>query len=288
MFKKSNILVLGITGLLGNQMYRWFKNAGYTVRGTTRMKFEEICSFDFFDKDKVYESVDLFNINNIYNIIKENSPCVVINCVGITSHITSSISDKIYINSLIPHKLADICKKNGSIFVQISTDCVFSGNCGNYREYDFADASDDYGITKRMGEIKDIDNHIVIRTSFIGHELFHKRGLLEWFISQSDQVDGYSEVFWNGISTIQVAKTIELMLKRGITGLYNIGGERISKYELLMMVKKIYKKDTNIRKSSVIKSDKTLNLEKFKKLNIEIPSLESMLVELKENSIYAT
>ena len=51
-----------------------------------------------------------------------------------------------------------------------STDCVFSGKEGNYKETSIPDADDIYGLSKRLGEIED-KNALTLRTSIIGHEL---------------------------------------------------------------------------------------------------------------------
>ena len=72
-------------------------------------------------------------------------PDVVINCAGLTKH--KPFSDdppSIPINTLMPHRLAGLCKLVGARLVHISTDCVFSGTTGAYLESDHTDASDIY------------------------------------------------------------------------------------------------------------------------------------------------
>src|SRR5258708_2338626 len=82
----------------------------------------------------------------------EHKPRVVVNCVGIIKQRADSKKPvpSIYINSLLPHLLSETCERTGTKLIHVSTDCVFSGKEGNYREDDLPDAEDLYGRTKSL------------------------------------------------------------------------------------------------------------------------------------------
>ena len=143
-------------------------------------------------------------------------------------------------------------------FIQISTDCVFNGDKGNYQEKSIPNANDVYGKSKAAGEINDKIN-LTLRTSTIGHELFTKHGLLEWFLSQNLICYGYSRAIFNGFPTSHFAQILSKIIKKDITGLLNVSGFKINKFVLLKKIKKIYKKNIIIKKNTSIKINRSLN-----------------------------
>ena len=139
------------------------------------------------------------------------------------------------INSLFPHQLAQICNNGNSRLIHFSTDCVFSGKKGNYKENDPSDAEDLYGKTKFLGEV-DYPNSLTIRTSIIGREINSKNGLLEWFLSKKGQsVKGYSRAFFSGLTTNALSNILLDIISDFdlLSGIWHVSSEPISKYSLL-------------------------------------------------------
>ena len=85
-----------------------------------------------------------------------------INCVGIIKQKKAKI-DVYATNSFFPNQLNYLSTEFNFKLIQISTDCVFSGSKGFYTENDIPDATDDYGISKSLGEIYN-NNNLTIRT----------------------------------------------------------------------------------------------------------------------------
>ncbi len=115
------------------------------------------------------------------------------------------------INALLPHRLALLCKAIGARLIHMSTDCVFSGRTGNYREQDPPDAEDLYGKTKFLGELHDA-HCVTLRTSIIGLELSRKTGLVEWFLAQKGSIKGFRRAIYSGFTTAEMARGIERVL----------------------------------------------------------------------------
>ena len=163
--------------------------------------------------------------------------------------------------------LYKICNKLGAKLIHFSSDCVFSGKKGSYRENDLADPVDFYGRSKLLGEL-DYENCITIRKSVIGHELLTRNGLLEWFLNQKGIVYGYTNVIFSGLTVLELAEIIEyyILPRNDLKGILNISGESISKFDLLKIISNIYKKSIEIIPDDSITTNRTLNGSQFTKL----------------------
>jgi dTDP-4-dehydrorhamnose reductase len=193
-------------------------------------------------------------------------PDAVINCVGLVKQLAESDDPllTIPINSLLPHRLAALCRVGGSRLIHISTDCVFSGEKGGYAESDFPDADDLYGRTKLLGEVNS-EHTITLRTSIIGHELAGNRSLVNWFLSQNGPVKGYTRAVFSGLPTVVLAKLIrDVVIPRPeLHGLYHIAAKPIAKYELLKLVAEVYGKQIAILPDEKLIIDRSLDARRF-------------------------
>jgi len=166
----------------------------------------------------------------------------------------------LYINSYIPKYLETKYFDSQVKIIHLSTDCVFSGNKGSYLEDDPPDGRSVYSMSKFCGEIIN-EKDLTIRTSYIGPCLKNKNEeLFDWFIQQNGEVEGFKNAYWNGVTTLELSKQIEIVVKNNICGLYHLcSDEKISKYNLLMLIKKQWKKiDVQICESFIDKIDRSL------------------------------
>lgn len=129
----------------------------------------------------------------------------------------AEVERAVLINSLMPQQIARQAAKTGTKVIQIATDCVYSGNKGNYVETDAHDALDAYGKTKSLGECTS-SQVCHLRCSIIGPELKEHRSLLDWFTRQPKgaAVNGYTNHRWNGVTTLQYARICEGIITRDI------------------------------------------------------------------------
>ena len=166
---------------------------------------------------------------------------------------------------MLPHHLANITKKIKSRLILISTDCVFSGCQGNYKESDTPDCTDLYGQSKLWGEVTNLKHVLTIRTSIIGHELNSHQSLLDWFLNQKKTVSGYTHAIFSGLPTNELSKVIRdlILPNKGLHGLYHVSTNPISKYDLLNLIAKAYDKKIKIIEQPVPVLDRSLNCEKF-------------------------
>ena len=261
------VLVLGASGMIGSAMFRVLsQNNEWDVWATLRAD----ASKRFFEEtlaDKLLAGVDVEKHDALVRVFAHLRPDVVVNCIGLTKH-HKTADDPILaipVNTLLPHRLAELCAIGRSRLVHISTDCVFSGARGSYTEDDPADANDVYGKAKFLGEVNYL-HAITLRTSTIGHELHSAYGLLEWFLSQQGSCKGFSRAIFSGLPNTEFARVVrDLVIPRpDLHGLYHVGADPIAKFELLKLIATVYGKQIDIVQDDEFMIDRTLNSERFK------------------------
>lgn len=264
------ILVLGENGMLGHVVYNYFKEKNYDVVGT-RVKDGTI----IYDAYKNQEALE--------DIIREQKPNIVINCIGILNQVAEDNKPlAVKLNSLLPHYVDSLSEKYDFKFIHVSTDCVFDGIKGNYDENSLPDATSFYGRSKALGEINN-NRNVTLRTSIIGPD-FNPNGigLFQWFMNQTGTINGFSKVMWTGVTTIQLAKAMEKAIENNVTGLNHVvNNKTISKYDLLKIIKEVFEKDIEIKKEEETASEKTL-VRTEKSFDFGVPSYEEMIIDMKE------
>jgi len=277
------ILVLGGDGMLGHALMNHLRD-NHEVVCTLRQDFQIYDCYELFTPKNAYAGIDVRNIDSVAGVFSDFRPDALLNCTGIVKQRAEAQQSipSLEINSLLPHKLAELCKATGVRLVHFSTDCVFSGNRGNYREGDFSDANDLYGRTKFLGEVG-YGNSLTLRTSIIGRELARKAGLLEWFLAQTEQVRGFTNAIYSGFTTLEMSRIVEFLLVKhpAASGLYQVSSEPISKYDLLVLLGRELGHDIEIVPDGDIYCDRSLDSTRFRReFNYAPPSWEAMVKEL--------
>lgn len=280
------ILILGGDGMLGNQLLRSL-SIRHDVRVTLRQRLSAYKEYDLFRAENAYEGVEAGSMDRLIEVLGEFRPEGVVNAVGIVKQRSAAKENipSLEINSLFPHRLAGLCKAAGMRLVHMSTDCVFSGRKGKYRESDPCDAEDLYGRTKYLGEL--YDNHCVtLRTSIIGKELSRRQGLLEWFLAQRGSVQGFRNAIFSGFTTLELSRIIERILtehpEKG--GLYHVSSDPISKFDLLTLIKREMGLGIEIIPTEEPRLDRSLDSSRFRReFNYTPPTWEAMIRELHMN-----
>ncbi len=228
--------------------------------------------------------IDVSDLQALDQVINEFKPKVIINCIGILNKDAEDNPDKaILLNSYLPHCLAKKANAIGARLIHISTDCVFSGSKGNYLDSDEKDGAGFYAKSKALGEV-DYDSHLTIRTSIIGPEIKTTGiGLLHWFLrNDTKEIKGFTQAYWGGVTTTQLAIAIKNAIERPVSGLIHLtNGKRISKYDLVNLFKNVFEKDVLVIPENHYKVDKSLSLSIHTKMLGEVPSYEKMVEDMK-------
>ena len=264
-------LILGSTGMAGHLITNYLRERGHKVSGLARRKISP----------HVDIILDVTRQRELAEIIRGGDFDCVVNCVGILNRAAEEYKSlAVRINSELPHFLAETTGDLPTKIIHLSTDCVFSGARGGYRENDFPDGKTFYDRTKALGELDD-DKNLTFRNSIIGGDIERDGiGLLNWFLQRTGAVNGYTKSIWSGVTTLFLAQTVERAAIENLCGLYQLTNNTpITKHELLKLFAKIFGKDIKISPIDGIAADKTLLNTKTFGL---APSYEKMLVDLRD------
>ncbi|MDP9200447.1 MAG: SDR family oxidoreductase [Gemmatimonadota bacterium] len=218
--------------------------------------------------------IDVEKLESLERLFALARPDVVINCIGVVKQL--SLADDplvaIPINALLPHQLARLCETAAARMIHISTDCVFSGTRGMYREDEPPDATSLYGRSKYLGEV-DYPHAVTLRTSMIGHELGNPHGLVGWFLAERGRVNGFTRAIFSGLPTVELSRVVrDFVLPRPeLSGVYHVSADPISKYDLLRLVAHIYGKSTEIVPDESVVIDRSLDSSRFGALTGYVP-----------------
>ena len=264
------MLILGATGMVGHTLFRQLLlEDGLDVHAAVRTAMGADRWFPGVMSAKVHDGIDASDFDTVSRVFASVQPDIVVNCIGIIkqSPLLEDPVGVITINSLLPHRLMHLCRPAGVRLIQMSTDCVFSGRQGSYREKDEPDATDFYGRSKLLGEVLEDPCCLTMRKSMIGHEWRGKRGLIEWFLAQQGSVKGFTGAVFTGLPTFEMARILVdyVIPNENLWGLYNVGADPISKYELLGLVAERYGKRIEIIPDDGCRQDRSLNSEAFRR-----------------------
>jgi dTDP-4-dehydrorhamnose reductase len=283
------ILILGGGGMLGHRLWvnlRKVHETWVTVRGDV----SQVPNIPEFPRKQILPNIDVLNGEAIKYAIDSVGPDLVVNCIGLIKQLPPAKEPlpSIVLNSLLPHRLALICGEAGIRMIHFSTDCVFSGRKGGYIESDPSDAEDLYGRTKFLGEVE-YPHTVTLRTSIIGRELKTHHGLVEWFLAQKETIQGYTKAIYSGFTTDELSRILvnHVIPHAKLNGVYHVSSNPISKYDLLVLFKKAFRRDLPILLNGDVVSDRSLDSSRFRQLTgYQPPTWEDMIDELGRGSLF--
>lgn len=270
----KKILVLGSIGMAGHLITLYFKEKGYDVTAYSMQPFP-------YTKNIVGNALET---ENFKNMLLEGDYDVVINCIGILNQVAEdNHSLAVYLNSFLPHLVANTLKDKKTKLIHMSTDCVFAGNSGPYYEDSLRDGITFYDRSKALGEVEDKKN-LTFRNSIIGPDMNEDGiGLFNWFMKQRGEINGFTGAMWTGVTTLTLAKAMEQAIKEDLSGLYNlVNNTSISKYDLVSLFNKYFRNnEIKINKSESVNLDKSLR-RKRNDFSFTVPSYDEMVKEMSE------
>lgn len=265
---KRPFLVLGHKGMLGQMVMQYF--ADKAELHTIDYRFAENEKWTFL------------------NTLKKFPNAIIINCIGKIKQKTDNENELLWANALLPLALTEHLLDSQTL-IHPSTDCVFDGLQGSaYSLTQTPTARDAYGWSKRLGEtaLKNRKNTLILRVSIIGPDNSgNNKGLLAWFLSNAAQsrLRGFTNHYWNGITTLEWCKQLEKFLKFNDFEQQNCRIEQMgtkqsySKYEMLLLFQKIF--NTRL----IIEPFETpQRIDRRLQPTVVAPPLEQQLSELKQ------
>lgn len=271
---QMKFLVLGATGMAGHTIGLYLWERGHEVTAFSRRK-------SFFLQNIVGDVKDLVLLREL---LRAGDYDVIINCVGsLNQFAEQDKANAVYVNSFLPHWLAESIEGSKTRLIHMSTDCVFSGLQGNYTESALPDGTSFYDRSKALGEIDD-EKNLTFRNSIIGPDMSEKGiGLFNWFMKQRGTVKGYTKAIWSGVTTLTLAQAMEKAALDGLSGLYHLtNNESITKYELLRLFNKYFcNNELQIIPTDGVNADKSL-VNTRRDFDFQAPSYEAMIVQMRD------
>ena len=265
------VLILGANGMAGHVVTRYLKEQNYTVLTAARSNAD--LQFDATDKDSIDKILDNVEVDFI------------INCVGLLVKESNTRPDRaILVNGWFPHYLSYKLQNTSTKLIHLSTDCVFDGTEGPYSESSTHSEENFYGKSKSIGEVNN-NKDVTFRMSIIGPELKDGVGLFNFLYKNLDtEVPGWCNAWWNGITTVQLAKCIDEHMKNPtITGIYHLvnNENKINKYDLLCLINDVFMLNKTIIKTTGPKDINKVLIDNRKEFPCIIPNYEIQLIEMK-------
>ena len=259
------VLVLGGSGMLGHKLWQVFSGR-FDTYVTLRGRDSALARLGI-DPERTVPNVSAETFETVVRAVADVRPQVVVNCIGIVKQAPEARDplSSILVNSLLPHRVAELCRAAGARLIHVSTDCVFSGSAGRYTEADIPDPEDLYGRSKLLGEVAD-GACLTVRTSIVGRELRRSNGFLEWFLAQAGgSVRGFRRAIFSGLSTAALAEVLAEVISDHpeLAGLRHVASEPISKFDLLQLLKDAYGLEVEIVPDDDVVSDRSLDGKRF-------------------------
>lgn len=248
----NKVFVIGANGMAGHMIFNYLKSSLYNYDVISISRKHDVYNSDYY--------LDINNLNNLELLIRQNQPHTIINCIGLLNkNAEDNPADSILINSYFPHFLEKTTSQLQTKIIHLSTDCVFSGKKGSYKENDFKDATGYYALSKSLGEI-DNKKDLTIRTSIIGPDMNPNGiGLFNWFTKQSGIINGYKNAIWTGVTTLELARFIQEKINSNLSGiLHLVNNNTISKYDLVCLFANFFNSNLTIEPYEGYYSDKSL------------------------------
>ena len=283
---ESKLVVLGSSGLLGSAVQREASASGAASLGVCRANkpnFSHLLS----DPHRLLRDLGITEGDLLLNAVGKTKQ-------RINSEDPPNEADASWLNSTVPREISNACLENNIRYIQIGTDCVFSGAKGDYVESDVHDAKDIYGVTKSLGE--NSKNVNLVRTSFVGPAPGANHGLWNWIGNQERKapIIGFTNHIWNGVTVDAIAKLIVggFLQNYSFVGVQHfVPSDKVTKESLVRLIaNKIGRTDIQITpgqaKSSADMSLATLNPEANAKLwniagYVTAPSIAELISEQK-------
>ena len=283
----TKVLVIGGSGMLGHKMFQILGARSLETYATVRSRLKDspLNRPALLQNGQVIAGVKVSDFEGVNALLMDLKPDVVVNCVGVIKQRDAAQEsvESITINALLPHRLAEMCNQIGARMIHFSTDCVFNGEKGAYKETDPSDATDLYGRAKFLGEVSS-PGALTLRSSFIGRELSNSTSLLEWFLAQNgNKIRGFSKALYAGLTTNRMSQLVgDLIVDHPkLSGLYQVSGPWISKYDLLLLLRDAFKLEIKIERDNEMDIDRTLVGDRFaSETGFQTASWQEMVTEL--------
>jgi len=245
----KNILITGSNGLLGQKLIKLLvKKNAYNIygvsKGENRLKNK---------KGYTYIDLDITDKNSLSKLIEKINPSFIIHTAAMTNVDTCELHKKEcdIINVDAVRNLVESCKKKDIHLIHISTDFIFDGKNGFYKEVDNPNPINYYGLSKLKSEKSIIESkikHTILRTILVyGLTDDKKNNIVSWIkksIENKQQINVVTDQLRMPTLVDDLAHACILALENNVIGVFNVSSNQLmSIYEIAIEVSKAFDLD---------------------------------------------
>lgn len=223
---KESILITGSTGYLGKSILKKFTKK-YNLIGVSKS----------LSKKSIFNyRCDLSDEQSVKEFSKKINPKVIIHAAGIKDiELCENLPEVAYRSNV--KTIENICKFfSNSRVIYLSTDYVFDGDEGNYKEIDSPNPSTKYGETKYLGEKvgKDLhkDKFVIVRTASVFSKNSSFINFLLSCLKEKIKVEAYTDCIFSPTYIDDLVKSLQMIIeKKNLSNILHIAGKPISRFE---------------------------------------------------------
>ena len=254
------VVVLGI-GFLGGYVLDTLKINGISSEGTNYQNISNSIK------------LNATNIEEVEKYLISVKPETVINCVGIgdIDFLEKNPTIAYKINSDSAKNIAKICNKLGIYMIHISTDSVFDGQTGMYKENDKVNPLNIYTKSKALAEnyVQDnVKNSVIVRTNFYGFDKKNK-WFFNWIInslSSGKKITGFTDLIFNPLEISNLSNLLIELTTIKYEGIIHLSSnDFLSKYDFIMKVASVFNFDKNL----IVKGNSSFQVKRPKNTTLD-------------------
>lgn len=220
------VLIIGASGHLGRHAYERFKNNGSILCGTF-YSYQADPSMVHFDINT--DDIDCINFSS-----QETEKCAIICAAETKIDVCETQKEKCFLTNVTSTmKVIDKLKKANYYIIFCSTECVYDGKKGNYKETDLADAVNEYGKMKVWIEqylLENCPNACIFRIGrIVGDTEWSRDIFCDWKRKAQEKRDIYciKDNYFSPVDVEDVVDCLEKACNKKICGIYNICGDEV-------------------------------------------------------------
>jgi dTDP-4-dehydrorhamnose reductase len=256
---KLKVLITGANGLLGQHLTKLLIDKNYQVvatsRGESRLPFQPSDNY-------TYHSMDIANAFDTYAVMSREKPDVVVHAAAMTQvddcELQPEQCERINVQGTA--QILTDAETFSSHFIYISTDFVFDGERGNYKEEDDTLPISLYGFSKLQAESMVQTSDIpfaIVRTCLVYGNLLKgtRSNIVSWVkdsLEQGKTIQVVSDHVRTPTYVEDLAKGIALIIVKKATGIYHISGKDwLTPYDIALKTAAKY----NLDAGKIVKVD---------------------------------
>jgi len=252
---KRKILITGSNGLLGQKLVNLFSTKDdFTVYALSQGKNRNETA-----KNYTYYDIDITNAKRLSQLINDLKPHYIINSAAMTNvdecEVEKEKCDLINVKAV--ETLVDAAKEHNSHLIHISTDFIFDGEGGPYKEDDKPNPISHYGLSKLKSEelIKKAKiKHTILRTILVYGlvDNMPRNNIVLWIkgaLENKQEVTIVDDQFRMPTFVDDLARACLLSIQQEAYGVFHISSsELLSIYEITLQIADAFNLDVSLIK----------------------------------------